>query len=123
MAKTIFITGGCGFIGSHVARAVAERGDWAVLFDQQAPRDDVRWLLEPVQSNVTYVTGSVDAWPEVIDAVGRYRPDAIVHTAAIGDPAVVQHKAHLALRVNVEGSLNVLEATRLLGVPRIVLFS
>ena len=121
--STILITGGCGFIGSHVGRLAAERGDRVVVFDQQGPPTDVRWLLAPVESGVRFVTGSVDAWPEVMEAVERHRPDAIVHAAAIGNPAVVQHKAHLALRVNVEGSINVLEASRLLGVRRTVLFS
>src|SRR3954466_1734265 len=100
MSKTVLITGGSGFIGSYVARRIAERGDRAIIFDQQAPAADVQWMLRPVESNVTFVTGNIEAWPDVIDAVKRHRPDAIVHAAAIGNPATVQHKAHLALRVN-----------------------
>jgi len=121
--RTILITGGSGFIGSHVARLLAERGNRVVLFDLQSPTAEAAWWLAPVASRITYVQGSVEHWPEVMSVVEAHRPDAIVHTAAIGNPALVQHKAMLALRVNVEGSLNCLEAARLFDVGRIVLFS
>src|SRR5688500_4666534 len=123
MSRTILITGGAGFIGSHAARMLADRGDRVVLYDLRPPAAEAAWWLAPVKDRVSFVHGSVEHWPEVMAAVRDARPDAIVHTAAIGNPAAVQHKALLALRVNVEGSLNCLEAARLFGVRRIVLFS
>ncbi len=123
MSRTVLVTGGSGFIGSHVARQLAQRGDRVVLFDQRPAGDQARWLLSSFNERIRFVQGNVDQWPEVMAAVRDARPDAIVHTAAIGNPAAVQHKAMLALRVNVEGSLNILEAARLFGVRRIILFS
>jgi nucleoside-diphosphate-sugar epimerase len=123
MGRTYLVTGGAGFIGSHVARRLAERGDRVVLYDLQPPQGDVAWWLQPVRDRVMFHQGGVEQWPEVMSAVKAHRPAAIVHAAAIGDPAAVQHKALLALRVNVEGSINVLEAGRLFDVGRIVLFS
>ena len=121
--ETTLVTGGAGFIGSHVARQLAGRGDRVVLLDQRAPAGEAAWLLRPVADRVTFAHGSVDQWPDVMSAAAAHRPRSIVHTAAIGNPAAVQHKALLALRVNVEGSINVLEAARLFGVRRVVLFS
>jgi nucleoside-diphosphate-sugar epimerase len=123
MSRTVLVTGGAGFIGSHIARQLANRGDNVVIYDLRAPAAEAAYLLSPVQNRVEFVQGAVDAWPEVLSAIQRHRPDAIVHTAAIGNPAAVQYKPHLALRVNVEGSLHMLEAVRLFDVRRIVLFS
>jgi nucleoside-diphosphate-sugar epimerase len=121
--RTILVTGGAGFIGGHVVRKLAERGDRVVLFDAGEPRGETAWLLRPVIERVTCVAGNVDSWAEVMASAKAHRPDAIVHTAAIGDPAAVHRRPHLALRVNVEGTLNVLEAARLFDVKRVVVFS
>lgn len=123
MSRTVMVTGGAGFIGSHIARRLAERGDRVVLLDLRPPAPEAAWLLAPVNERVSFVAASVDQWPEVMGAVSAHKPNAIVHTAAIGNPAAVAQKAVLALRVNVEGSINMLEATRLFGVKRIILFS
>ena len=58
MAETVLVTGGAGFIGSHVARQLAERGDRVVLFDQP-PRRRGRLLAGPVEGRVTFVQGAV----------------------------------------------------------------
>lgn len=123
MGRTVLVTGGAGFIGSHVARQLADRGDRVVLVDLRPPAAEAAWWLRPVADRVSFVHGSVEHWPEVMTAVRDAKPDIIVHTAAIGDPAAVQFKPLLALRVNVEGSINCLEACRLFGVRRVVLFS
>jgi nucleoside-diphosphate-sugar epimerase len=123
VTRTILVTGGSGFIGSHVARHLADRGDRVVLLDQRPPTAEAEYWLEPVKPLIEFIQGSVDQWPEVLAAVKNASPDAIVHTAAIGNPAAVQHKPFLALKVNVEGSLHCLEAARLFDVRRVVLFS
>lgn len=123
MSGTILVTGGSGFIGGHVARLLAERGDHVILFDQQPPSGEIAWLLSPFQDRLRFHRGDVALWADILQAARDHRPDSIVHTAAIGDPAVVQKNPLLALRVNVEGSLNVLEACRLFDARRVVLFS
>src|SRR3954471_4282710 len=123
MNGTALVTGGCGFIGSHVARKLAERGSRVVLFDVRPPGGEAAWWLRPVQDRLTFVRGAVEHWTEVMSAAREHRPEVIVHTAAVGDPAAVQHKPLLALRVNVEGSINCLEAARLFDARRIILFS
>ncbi|QEH35174.1 CDP-paratose 2-epimerase [Aquisphaera giovannonii] len=123
MSRAVLVTGGAGFIGSHVAAQLARRGDRVVLFDQRPPAGAAEWLLGPHADRIAFVRGDVSEWPDVLGAVREHAAGAIVHAAAIGDPAAVQHRPLLALRVNVEGSLHCLEAARLLGLGRVVLFS
>jgi hypothetical protein len=77
MPKTIILTGGTGFIGSRVARMLAERGDRVILFARHPDR--ARQLLPQAQRTVLWAPGLSGAWRgECRDA------DAIVHLA--GEP-------------------------------------
>ena len=123
MPRRVLITGGSGFIGSHIARALAARGDQVHLFDLAPPRAEAQWLLRDHTDRLTTSTGEVDDWSQLLSAARQFQPDALIHTAAIGDPAAVQYRPMLSLRVNLIGSLNALELTRLLKIPRVVLLS
>jgi nucleoside-diphosphate-sugar epimerase len=123
MSETILVTGGAGFIGSQVARMLIQRGDRVIVFDTQQPGSEAAWWLKSVRERITFVQGSIDSWADVIAVTEQHRPDAIVHTAAIGNPNILHKRPQLALRVNVEGSLNVLEAARIFGVRRVVVYS
>lgn len=114
----ILVTGGGGFIGGEIVKALAERGDEVVAFDM-AVGSRLAGLVERYD-NVKAVVGEMTEWPTIVGAIKEERPDAVVHCAAIvGVPASVG-APYATLRVNVEGSLNLLEAMRLFGVPRMV---
>jgi nucleoside-diphosphate-sugar epimerase len=121
--STILVTGGSGFIGAHVARCLAEAGYRVVIADLQPPAGVQAYILRPVSDQLVFERLNIEQWSEVISAIHQHRPEAIVHTAAIGDPAAVHQRPHLALRVNLVGSLNILESARLFGVRRTILFS
>jgi len=74
-----------------------------------------------VTDRVQFVQGSVDDWANVVSVVKTYQPDAIIHTAAI--VSLLSNQPSLALRVNLGGTFNILEASRLFGVKRVVYFS
>lgn len=114
----ILITGGSGFIGSGVARALAERGDEAIVFDvARSPRLDA---VMSAHRSVTFVGGEITEWPQVAGVIQKTRPAAIVHCAAIVGVTNSLASPIATFRVNVEGSLNVLESMRLFGVKRMV---
>lgn len=123
MSQSVLITGGSGFIGAHLARHFAEAGYRVVITDLKPPLGIQAYVLRTVSDQLVFEQMNVEDWTQVVSIIQRHHPDSVVHTAAIGDPAVLQHSPRLALRVNIEGSLNILEAARLFGVRRTILFS
>jgi nucleoside-diphosphate-sugar epimerase len=76
-----------------------------------------------MSDHITFVRGGVEELSDVIAAVNAYKPEIIVHTAAVVDLAVLAGRPALAVQVNVIGSLNILEAARIFEVNRVVYFS
>lgn len=105
----IVVTGGTGFVGAHLARTLAARGDQVTCLDV-APGSP---LLEDVE-NVEVVRCDVGWWPELVHAVQEAMPEVIFHSAGILS-AFAEERPHAAYRVNATGTLNVLEAARILG--------
>lgn len=121
MSRTVLVTGGSGFIGSYILRALAERGDTVINLDIRGPGPEASWWLKPVTDRIQFIQGSVDDWANVVSVVKTYQPDAIIHTAAI--VSLLSDQPSLALRVNLGGTFNILETSRLFGVKRVVYLS
>jgi nucleoside-diphosphate-sugar epimerase len=112
------VTGGSGFVGAEIVAALVGRGDDVVVFDlRSSPRIDG---LMAEYDKVSFVAGEIVEWPGVASVMQAFKPDAVVHCAAIVGVAASLNMPMQTMRVNVEGSLNVLEAMRLFGVRRMV---
>ena len=122
-SPTTLITGGAGFIGSTIARTLADSGHRVVLADAQPPRGESEFILDPVSDMVDVVTMPVDSWAMVTDEIRKCRPNYVIHLAAVTNPVALQRNPLIALRVNVEGTFNVLEAARQQEVARVIVFS
>ncbi|MBX7212879.1 MAG: GDP-mannose 4,6-dehydratase [Thermoflexales bacterium] len=116
--QTVLITGGAGFIGSHVADAFVAAGDRVLVFD-----DLSTGRRENVNPHAALAVGDVrDA--EALAALARMtRPEVIVHLAARIDTreSVLQSREYA--EVNVLGTLAVIEAARLVGTRKVVFAS
>lgn len=114
----ILVTGGGGFIGCAVAAALAARGDEVIAFDLS---ESVALRALTVRApNVSFVPGELTEWPQLAEAMKRARPDAVIHCAAVVGVANSAASPLHTMRVNVEGSLNLLSTMRLLDVKRLV---
>jgi nucleoside-diphosphate-sugar epimerase len=114
----ILVTGGAGFIGSGVAKALAARGDDVVAFDiARTPKLDA---VLAQHRNVEFIRGEITEWPQAASIMQTRKPEAVVHCAAIVGVTNSLASPIGTFRVNVDGSLNVMEAMRLFGVKRMV---
>lgn len=126
----VVITGGTGFIGLRLAQALLERGqltgpsgrpetiDELLLFDQFAPAA----LPAALEGKVTLQVGEVADRDTVFRAVDR-DDIAVFHLASVVSGGG-EKDFDLALRVNLDGGLNVMEACRArAGLPRLVFAS
>lgn len=107
----VLVTGGGGFIGSHVVDRLTERGITPRIFDLSA---------SPYHSplEVETFTGSITD-PANLDLAMR-DCDAVIHLAAVADVSHVLADPVLAEEVNTRGTLNVLEAACHAEVGRVV---
>ncbi len=97
------ITGGLGFVGRHLAEHLRACGDDVVTLDRHSvPAIDI---TDP---------------QGVSDALAAARPDAVYHLAGWADVGGSWKDPRTVLRVNGEGTLNVLEACRSAGVDRVL---
>lgn len=115
----ILVTGGSGFIGNAVARALAERDDEVLIVDVgESPA--VAELKAAYPRQVRFAPGDLTEWAQAAHAVKGFRPSAIVHCAAIVGVLNSVSAPVATMRVNVEGALNLFETMRLFEVPRMV---
>jgi nucleoside-diphosphate-sugar epimerase len=117
MASRVLVTGGAGFIGSNLVRALLERGDDVRVLDNFSTGN--RANLEGL--DIEIVEGELRSYERVHRAVRQ--ADVVYHLGALGSvPRSVQDPL-TSSAVNVEGTLNVLLAARDEGVRRVVFSS
>jgi UDP-glucose 4-epimerase len=113
------VTGGAGFIGSHLVEALVARGERVrVLDDLSSGR---RENLSAVLGDVELLIGDV-ADPEAVDRA-MDGCEIVFHLAAIASVQASIENPRRSHRVIVDGTLNVLEAARRAGVRRAVFAS
>ena len=117
--RTILITGGAGFIGSHIAERLHEENR-LVLFDNFR-RNSLEGLDVANHPNVTVVEGDILDTDQVGSAV--HGVDTVIHLAAIAGVSSYYAMPLKTLQVNILGTVNVLESAVASGVKRFVYFS
>lgn len=122
----VFVTGGCGFLGSHVCEFYARKGDEVISYDNMTKHElertgfateaarNYNWnYLE--QLGVKLVKADVRNFKELIDNARGC--DYIIHTAAQPAMTISWEDPVLDFTTNALGTFNVLETARLLEIP------
>jgi UDP-glucose 4-epimerase len=112
----VLVTGGLGFTGRHIVRALAANGYKVVSYNR-----DYSESADP--EHVLAVQGELFDIPRLVRAMQEHEVEAVIHTAAMSHPTLSLDFPLATFAANVDGTLGVLEAARLARVRRIVNFS
>lgn len=123
------VTGGAGFIGSHVCERLLRDGHHVWAFDDLNPYYDPQFKrrnLREIQSLAKpfeFVHGDITDRPALDEIFSSVKFDQVIHLAARAGVRSSLEQPALYQRVNVEGTVNVLEAARLNGVKKATIAS
>jgi UDP-glucuronate 4-epimerase len=123
--KTILVTGGAGFIGSHVCDNLIERGDKIICLDNFNDYYDPKIKRRNIEHNLNnsnFFLEEIDFTDneKLIDIFNRYKFDSIIHLGARAGvrPSLIQPK--LYFDVNINGTINLLENARIKGIKTFI---
>jgi len=121
--KRVLVTGGAGFIGSHLVQALVERGDEVVIVDNFDPFYPERLKRRALHPQARLLESDIRDQDAMHRAFGEARPEVVVHLAALAGVRPSLERPAAYMDVNVRGTASVLEAARKAGTPRFVLGS
>lgn len=123
------VTGGAGFIGSHVCERLLQTGHavWAFddlnpFYDPQIKQRNLR-DLQALAKPFEFIHGDLTDPAALADLFDRVKFDQVIHLAARAGVRPSLEEPALYQRVNVEGTVNVLETARLHGVRKLTIAS
>jgi len=118
----VMVVGGSGFLGSHLCRVLAEENLEVVCFDVQSPELSLL-QSERAKGSIRFVKGNILELEALADCINDLKVASIIHTVAAGNEAAARKEPHPAITLNVQGTLNVLEAARKNQVEKFVYIS
>src|SRR5436190_9067174 len=125
----VLVTGGAGFIGSHLCERLLQAGHavWAFddlnsFYDPQIKQANIRDLQAQAKP-FEFVYGDLTDADAVKELVQSVPFDQVIHLAARAGVRPSLEERALYQRVNVEGTTNLLEAARLQGVKKVIIAS
>jgi UDP-glucose 4-epimerase len=107
----VLVTGGSGFIGSHVVDKLLDAGHEPVVFDLRPSPHHAPGEIETVIGDLL----DAQALGAAMDGC-----EAVIHLAAAADVGIVAEQPEASERVNASGTLAVLEAARACGIAKVI---
>ena len=112
--KNVLVTGGTGFIGSHlVKRLILEKANIVVPYQSLNPKS--YFYSERLNKQVILAQKDLKNFKRTIDIVTKYEIEFIFHLAAQSIVPTAYHNPLETFETNIMGTANVLEAARLYG--------
>jgi len=125
--RIVLLTGGAGFIGSHVAQALLERGDTVLLVDNlndaysgRLKQNNLRHVKEANLNDSLYIYDADVRDYEAMNSIfERHKPDTICHLAARAGVRPSLEMSEEYITTNIVGTMNMFELANIHGVKHI----
>jgi UDP-glucose 4-epimerase len=118
----VLVTGGAGFIGSHLVDALLDRGEEVAIADH-LHRSPQRWFGEALLRGAQLYVADVRDLDAIRPAFEAAQPEVVLHLAAQADVRRSVANPPFDAQVNVAGTVSVLEGAREVGAQRVVMAS
>ncbi|MBU0762833.1 MAG: SDR family NAD(P)-dependent oxidoreductase, partial [Candidatus Altiarchaeota archaeon] len=113
--EKVLVTGGAGFIGSHVSEELSGKGYRVYVMDNidsYYSQEIKRKNLRDIGERVTFIKADITDYPKIKGIVDEIDPDYVIHEAAQAGVIESIKNPHKTDMVNIQGTLNLLEAVR-----------
>ena len=130
--RTFLVTGAAGFIGSHTAIRLLERGEHVVgldnvndYYDQSRKRANLAEVQRVAESSgqFTFVENDIRNRPLVLELFAKHQFSGVAHLAAMAGVRISVEDPWLYYETNLTGTLNLLDAAHKHNNPNFVLAS
>ncbi len=117
---TYLVTGGTGFVGSHVCKALVSAGDKVVVLDVILDYSIMNEIMTPEEvSSISFELGDTTDFLSLALLIKKHNIEKIIHLASTLFP-YSDHHPDQAVKTIVMGTVNVFEAAKVLGIKKVV---
>lgn len=115
--QKVLITGGTGFLGSHLVKRLLDREevDYIVIPSTRIRENTSLKFLALESSKIHLIDGDIRDYDFVQRMFNEYEFDTVFHLGALTEVRKCQSNAKLAFETNINGTVNILETARLQG--------
>ena len=118
----ILVTGGCGFIGSHLTEYLVRKGYNVIVFDRYNTSNNYGWLQNSIyKKDFEVILGDIRDYDSVHKTMKNC--NSVMHLAALIGIPYSYISPLVYIKTNVEGTYNVLEASKNLNLENIIITS
>jgi UDP-glucose 4-epimerase len=123
--ETWLITGGAGYIGTHIADEFIRAGKSVILYDSlyQGLEPRIAYLRAHHNAQIPFIKADIRDYNEIEGAIRAHKVDGIVHTAALKAVGESMEKPDEYFQVNLEATNELIEIAKRNGVKKFIFSS